>query len=385
MKTVKKAQTGSKRPPRFVVLGGCGAMGRVAVRDLFTYARGARIVIADFNEARARAYARSFRSARVTAAFADARRPRALSRVLRGCNVVLNCTQHDFNLRVMAAALVARCHYLDLGGLFTFTRKQLKLDAHFERAGLLAILGVGGSPGVTNVLARLAVDELLATDPARRIESIQVRSAWHDPRGGEGEFSFGFSPQTVVEELTLPAFEFAREEFREILPRTRWERHAYPRPFGRIWSLATRHSEVASLPDSFGCRFCDFKLGYDRGFVREFERRWKAGWRVDDFKPLVTPREKPRDLEILRVMVSGRTKVVTADCVARARPEWNATAGDIDTGCPPSIVAQMIADGLIERVGVWAPELVIPTEAFVAELRRRGMTVKVRVAGRAKR
>jgi len=190
-----------------------------------------------------------------------------------------------------------------------------------------------------------------------------------------------------MEELTLPAFAYRNNRLVRIPPRTRWEQRAFPNPFGRVWCLATRHSEVATLRDSFrakGCRGCDFMLGYDRAFVREFERRLAAGWTLADFKPLVASRRTPRDVELLRVEVvgraGGRERTIVADCVARAKPSWHASSGDIDTGCPPSIVAQMIASGLISEPGVHAPENVIPIAPFVRELRRRGMRVTVREA-----
>ena len=123
---------------KFVVLGGAGTIGRVVVRDLFTSHRANRILIADYNAAAARAQARRYRSPRVSAGFAAAQRTAALVRLLRGHAVVINCTQHDFNLDVMRAALRARVHYLDLGGLFHWTRRQLRLHRAFERAGLTA-------------------------------------------------------------------------------------------------------------------------------------------------------------------------------------------------------------------------------------------------------
>ena len=55
-----------------MVLGGVGAIGRVVVRDLFESHPRNDVVIADYNEAGARKYARSFRSRRVSAALADA-------------------------------------------------------------------------------------------------------------------------------------------------------------------------------------------------------------------------------------------------------------------------------------------------------------------------
>ena len=360
----------------YFILGGCGAMGRIAVRDLFASDRAARITIGDLDAARAARDARAYRRARVRGVGADASDVAGLSVRLRGHDVVVNCTQHHFNLSVMQAALRAGCHYVDLGGLFTWTRKQLKWHGAFRRAGLVAVLGMGGSPGITNVLARWAAD------PLDRVRSIRVRSCWHDPAAKPGEFTFGFSPQTVVEELTLPAFAFRAGTFLRIPPRSRWARCVFPPPFGRVWCLATRHSEVATLPDSFrerGVRSVDFLLGYDRAFVREFERRWRAGWRLADFKPLVASRESTRDRELLRVEVEGGGRRVTADCVARAKLAWRASSGDIDTGCPPSIVAQMLARGEISAAGVYPPERIVPVLPFLRALRARGMTVRRRV------
>lgn len=354
----------------YFVLGGCGAMGRIAVRDLFATARAAQLTIGDLDGARARRDARSYRSVRVRGIASDASDEAALSDQLRGHHVVVNCTQHHFNLPVMRAALKAGCHYVDLGGLYVWTRRQLKLHAAFKRAGLVAVLGMGGSPGITNVLARWAGERL------ERVRAVRVRSCWHDPDAKPGDVAFAFSPQTVIEELTLPAFAWRDGKVVRIPPRTKWERRQFPKPFGSVWCLATRHSEVATLPDFFrarGVRLVDFMLGYDRAFVREFERRWKAGWRLPEFRPLVAPRENPRDRELLRVEVEGDGVVITADCIARAKPAWRASAGDIDTGCPPSIVAQMIARGEIATPGVHPPEHAVPVAPFLRELRRRGM------------
>src|SRR5258708_35184155 len=100
--------TNSKR--NFVVLGGVGAIGRVVVRDLFESRPRNHILIADYNEAGALQYARSFGSRRVSAVFADASKPVQLRKILRGHAVVINCTQHDYNLHVMRAALAAEVH-----------------------------------------------------------------------------------------------------------------------------------------------------------------------------------------------------------------------------------------------------------------------------------
>ena len=361
-----------KRDRNFVVLGGVGAIGRVVVRDLFESHPRNRILIADYNAAGARAYARTFRSRRVNAALADARNPGQLAKVFRGRAVVINCTQHDFNLNVMRAALAAKVHYVDLGGLFSWTRKQLKLNGRFRRAGLTAILGGGCSPGITNVMTRAAVDKL------ERVKSVRIRVGGRDLNVRPAGFFFPYSAKTIVEEFTLTPWVFERGTFREVKPRTGWERVKFPRPVGVQWAVCTRHSEVATIPLSFGRRgltFCDFKVSFDRRFVREVIQRLKDGWTVRDFMNLPAPRGEVNDYEVSRVTVRGAGKTITVDCHARANRRWHASAGDIDTGCPPSILAQMITTGLIEQRGVLAPEVAVPIEPFFRELRKRGMKV----------
>jgi saccharopine dehydrogenase-like NADP-dependent oxidoreductase len=362
----------NKRGRRFVVLGGVGAIGRVVVRDLFESHRRNRILIADFNKAAARQYARSFRSRRVTAAFADASKPGQLAGLLRGHAVVINCTQHDFNLRVMQAALAANVHYLDLGGLFVWTRKQLKLNRKFECAGLTAILGMGCSPGITNVLTRAAVEEL------EHVDSVRIRVGARDFNARPSDFFFPYSAQTVVEELTLTPWVFQRGRFRTVNPRTGWEQVRFPRPVGTQWVVRTRHSEVATIPLTFArndLSACDFAVAFDRGFVRRVVRRLQNGWTVREFAKLPTPRAKPNDYEISRVIATGNRRTIVVDCHAKANRRWHASAGDVDTGCPPSIVAQMIVTGVITQRGVLAPEVTVPVRPFFSELRKRGMRI----------
>jgi len=51
-----------------------------------------------------------------------------------------------------ARALAAKRHYVDLGGLFHWTRRQLKLDRQFKRADWTAVLGAGCAPGHQHVM-----------------------------------------------------------------------------------------------------------------------------------------------------------------------------------------------------------------------------------------
>ena len=360
----------------FVVLGGAGAIGRVVVRDLFESHRLNRIVVADFNQSDAMAYAHKFQSRRVRGQFADCRQVEELSKLLRGNSVVINCTHHRLNLKVMSAALRVGTHYLDLGGLFYWTRRQLKLDKKFEEAGLTAILGMGCAPGISNLMARQAVDLM------DRVSSIKIRVGSRDFAPQPASLCFPYSARTIIEELTMPPWVWIRGRFRHTQPRTSWEHVNFGRPLGSLWTVRTRHSEVATLPLTFGrkgLRFCDFKVSFDRDFVREIIKRRQAGWTIRQFSKLPASREHAHDYEIVRVVVGGwelRTKApieATVECHSEARPEWNASAGDMDTACPASIAAQMMAVGSIGARGVFPPESILTPEPFARELRPRGM------------
>lgn len=353
---------------RFVVLGGVGTIGRVVVRDLFESHPDNHILIADYNESAAKTLADSFKDSRVKTTFADARNSKGLVGLLKDQSVVINCLQHNFNLRVMNAALLAGVQYVDLGGLFYWTRKQLKLDQKFRKAGLTAVIGSGCAPGITNILAAYGVSRL------DRVRSIKIRVGGIDFNQHDDAFWFPYSAQTIVEELTLKPWLFSHGKFHQIAPQTGWELTELPEPVGKVWTLWTRHSEIATLPLSFrnkGLRYCDFKVGFDPKFVKEVMKRLRAGSTIQEFSKLPTPTQSPNDYEISRVTVNDQI----IDCHAKSKPEWQASAGDIDTACPISIVAQMIADDVINRRGVSPPEIAVPIQPFFSELEKRGMKI----------
>ena len=89
-----------------------------------------------------------------------------------GVDVLVNTASYRINLEAMRACLKAGCNYLDLGGLYWMTGRQLELATEFERAGLLAVLGIGSSPGKTNLMAARGV-----TRARRRVGSSRSRCA----------------------------------------------------------------------------------------------------------------------------------------------------------------------------------------------------------------
>jgi saccharopine dehydrogenase (NAD+, L-lysine-forming) len=194
---------------RVVVVGGAGAMGRWTVRDLTESEGVDEVVVADLDGSRAReaagwAAARSGSngSARVGGVALDAGDAQALRRAFDTADVVCNCAVHTTNVAVMEACADAGAHYVDLGGLFHTTRRQLALHDRFLAAGVTAVIGMGGSPGTTNVLAALAGRDLEV------VEEVEIRLGVADFAPSAAPVPVPYAISTILDEFAVPAMTF---------------------------------------------------------------------------------------------------------------------------------------------------------------------------------
>jgi saccharopine dehydrogenase (NAD+, L-lysine-forming) len=365
-------------------------MGRAVVFDLAR--SGQRVLLLDADSAAAETVARRYGRGRAAAARADAANVAALVRRLRGAAVVVNCAPYRLNLAVMEAALRAGCHYIDLGGLFHTTRRQLALDGRFRRAGLLAVLGMGSAPGIVNVLARAAAD------PMRRVRSVRVYNGGADFTRYASPVAFPFSPATILDEMTQRPVVFRGGRFVAVPPLSGGERYRFDLGVQTVhYSL---HSEVATLPLSYrdkGLRACSFQIAYDPVLLERLrlliglgladERPGPRGVAprdvlLDAFRRLPPPPEFVDDRDALSVVVEGSDArgplAVRCDLTARPQRDPPLSAVARDTGFPPAIVARMILGGGIAERGVRAPERCVPAEPFLAALAERGLRARIR-------
>jgi lysine 6-dehydrogenase len=369
---------------------GAGMMGRAVVHDLAGAREAKQIVVGDFDRGRAVEVSGKFGRGRARAVFADVRDTGGLAKLLRGSDVVVNCTQYNWNLDVMRAALAARVNYMDLGGLYHMTKKQFALDGDFRRIGRLAIAGMGGAPGITNVMARALAD------PLDRVESIRVYNAGADQQKYDSPVAYTFSIATILDELTMPPIAFENGRFVEKPMLSDPEPGKFPPPIGNIVLRHSIHSELGTLAESFrnkGVREVFFKINYEPQLVNLVRNLVQTGFtsrepiavngtRVAPRAVLLALLQKhattktPRDVEALRVVVVGRRGKQRAGAAMEmwadysTRPQLSAVARD--TGFPAAVAAVMFCRGEIRGTGVEAPENVVPPEPFFAELKKRG-------------
>jgi saccharopine dehydrogenase-like NADP-dependent oxidoreductase len=382
-----------------VVVGGGGLTGQCAVWDLAESGVFDRVRVADLDPALAQAAARRAPGhAQVTAHTLDVRDRAALVELLRGARVCVNAVQYSLNLDVMEGCLAAGVEYLDFGGLFHTTKKQLQLHDRFRTAGLLAIPGMGQVPGISNILAAAACEDLVSVD------SIMIRDGWKDFTQGAPPVVFTWSPSTFLDEMVLPAMVWQDGAYREMPAMSGGEEYEFPEPIGRTRLYRTLHSEPATFPDSFGpkgLRHCEWREGgpgidvlellaaIGFGSDRPVEVR---GVPVAPKEVLlaVLKREKllgyPRDVkvedrEIVDVEVRGRNSSgsVTRHAYAgfRSKPEWGVAATEIAVGVCGSIAAILIAQGKAIGKGVIPPELSMPPGPFRQMLAARGVVTRI--------
>ena len=382
---------------RAVVLGGGGLTGRCTVRDLANGGVFDSVVAADLDRGLARAAAKAA-GPKAKAVTLDVRQKEAVVQLLQGVDVVVNAVQYTFNLDVMNAALEARVPYLDFGGLFHMTRRQLELDAAFREADRIAIPGFGQVPGVSNVLA------MEVTRVLDHVESIVIRDGWRDLTVGAPEINFTWSPSTFLDEMILPAMVFDQGTYREEPPMSGAEEFDFEAPVGRTRVYRTLHSEPATLPDSLrakGIVHCEWKEGGPGIEVlrtmsllglgsREPVRVGRTKVNPRDFTLALLKREKllgaPEgivvdDWEICDIEVKGTQngQPVTRHAIARfpPRPDWHLTATEYAVGIAGAIGAELIVRGEITERGVVPPERCVPSAPLRAALRARGVETTI--------
>jgi len=374
-----------------VVLGGGGLTGQCTVRDLATGGVFDSVVVADLDAELAKASAKAA-GAKASPTTLDVRKKPEVVKLLRGADVVVNAVQYTFNLTVMEAALEAKVPYLDFGGLFHMTRKQLAMDETFRKANLLAIPGLGQVPGISNVLAMQACEDL------DKVESLMIRDGWRDLTVDGPEINFTWSPSTFLDEMVLPAQVFEKGGYKEYPPMSGAEEFEFGPPVGKTRVYRTLHSEPATLPESLrakGIQHCEWKEG---GPGMEVLRTMALLGLASDI-PLevhgqkVTPREftlallkrgkllgspegvTVNDWELFDIEVHGTKggKPVVRHAVGRfpPRPDWHLTATEYAVGVAGAVGAELIAQGKVREKGVVPPERCIPAAPFRAALAKR--------------
>ncbi|HKG04348.1 MAG TPA: saccharopine dehydrogenase C-terminal domain-containing protein [Conexibacter sp.] len=281
---------------------------------------------------------------RFAAAQVDASEEAALVALIRDvrADAVLNACDPRFNEPIFAACHAARVTYLDMA--MTLSQRhptnpygqtgvmlgdlQLAEAEAWERAGQLALVGIGVEPGLSDVFARYAADHLFSA-----IDEVGVRDG-ADLRVEGYDFAPTFSIWTTIEECLNPplVWERARGWF-TTEPFSEPEVFVFPEGIGEIECVNVEHEEVVLIPRWVDCERVTFKYGLGQEFIDVLKTLHKLG--LDTTEP---------------VRIRGGVEVAPRDVVAAVLPD-PATLGERMTGrtCAGTYVTGTGVDGRPRR------------------------------------
>jgi saccharopine dehydrogenase (NAD+, L-lysine forming) len=377
-----------------VLLVGAGGVGtafaRIAARRPF-----ADLVVADYDLARAQRAAAAKDS--YAAVQLDARDEAATAALLAEyrCDALMNATDPRFVMPLFRAALKAQVNYLDMAMSLShphptepYAKTGVKLgDEQFAvadqwvQAGKLALAGIGVEPGLSDVFARYAADELFS-----EIDELGVRDGANLAVAGY-EFAPTFSIWTTIEECLNPPVIWEKDRgWFTTAPFSEPETFNFPAGIGPIECVNVEHEEVLLMPRWVDAKRVTFKYGLGAEFIGVLQTLHKLG--LDRTDPVsvggapVSPRDvvaaclpdpatlgdKMTGLTCAGTWVTGAGKdgrpreVYLSHVVdnAQTMADYGSQAVVWQTAVNPVVALELIDSGAWSGTGVLGPEALPP-------------------------
>jgi saccharopine dehydrogenase (NAD+, L-lysine-forming) len=378
---------------RFSVIG-AGGVGQVIVRHL-AKAERAKVKVGDINRLRLREIRRL--AGDVTASRLNAGNTAQVEGFIKGSDVVINASDPRFNLVIMKQALKRKVHYIDLASQNSlFVKQQTKQDQKWKRAGLVAVLGMGEDPGLSNIMARRGAD-LLDSITEIRIRDGETSTSETYP------FVPLFAPAIFLEEAASPGRYFEGGELKTNPPLSRKETYSFPEPIGNVAVYGMDHEEVHSLPRYLPKKpnYVDFKLALTDETANAIRLFHEIG--LLNPKPIRLGKVKISPLNVLLHLLpspsqiagkihgsagilveirgekSGEQRILRLHVIVthdEAYEKYGTNATSYLTGTPTAVCSFMLAKGEIENRGVIVPEC-LNAENFLNEASRFNLRVQM--------
>ena len=311
--------------------------------------------------------------------------------------MVINVALPYQDLTIMDACLEAGVHYMDTANyepldVAKFEYKwQWAYQQKFKDAGLMALLGSGFDPGVTNVFAAYAQKHLF--------DEIHVLDIIDCNAGDHGQpFATNFNPEINIREVTAKGRYWERGEWVETDPLSWSMTYDFPDGIGPKKCFLMYHEELESLVQNLkGIRRARFWMTFGQEYLTHLRVIQNIGMaRIDpiiyngveivpiQFLKAVLPDPKSLGANYhgqtsigcrIRGVKDGkeRTYYIYNNCDhEQAFKETGTQAVSFTTGVPAALGASMWAKGLWRGAGVFNVEEFDP-DPFLAELGEQGL------------
>jgi lysine 6-dehydrogenase len=371
---------------KVLVLGGAGAVCSETTRDLAQYSKFGEIMIAEYNLDAANELIKDIGDPRLKAVQFDANDYDSMLKLFPGHDVVISGLPCEYDPAVTRA-----CVETGVNGLDVATEEdQWSYDAVAREKDMVYIPGVGATPGITNVMAKHAVNQM------DEVDEIQINfAAFRCPAPAPGllvTFLWEFNPKTETR------FYVENGEHHLVGPFEGLKTVDYKGEIGVQEVCYIPHPETRTMPKSLGVK----NVSVHGCFPPQAMNLAKTmlEWGLFDDEPFTYKGIETNSLDVMFELLlrSPRTKqtpiwgyglVVEVfgkkDGKKLKTKLWNEhppmskwggkAAYYKNIAIPLSIGAQMIARGDISIRGVVPPELAIDPVIFFDELKIRGIKV----------
>jgi saccharopine dehydrogenase (NAD+, L-lysine-forming) len=393
---------------------GAGGVGRsianIASRRSFITS----MVVADRTLSRAQEAVQRVRDPRFSAAEVNAAELEDIRDLIRRVDpdIVINAVDPRFVMPIFLACEIENTNYIDMAmslsrphPLYPYRETGVKLgdeqfarDWNWHERKIFALIGMGVEPGMSDVFARYASDELFS-----RIDSITVLDGSNIRIEGY-DFAPSFSIWTTIEECLNPPIVwedgrgwFTTEPFSEL------EVFNFPEGIGPVECVNVEHEEVILIPQKIDAKKVNFKYGLGTEFIQILKTINMLGLdrkeNVDVQGISVSPRdlltaslpdpatlgERMRGKTCAGALVRGLDKSGKAKAVYLynvvdnewSMKEYGDQAVVWQTAVNPVIAMELIHRGEWKPLGVNGPEWFDP-KPFLALLEEHGSSWKIR-------
>lgn len=313
-----------------------------------------------------------------------------------GPRVVINVALPYQDLTIMDACLEAGVDYLDTANyeppdVAKFEYKwQWAYQERFKEKGLMAVLGSGFDPGVTNVYCAYAQKHLF--DEIHTIDIVDCNAGSHGKA-----FATNFNPEINIREITANGRYWEEGEWKETKPLEQSMMFDYP-GVGEKKSFLLYHEELESLALNIkGLKRIRFWMTFGESYLKHLEVLQNIGMtRIDPIEfqgqqivPIQFLKALLPDPASLAANYTGKTSI---GCLcegikdgqkkryliynicdhAETYREVRAQAVSYTTGVPAVTGAVMIATGKWKGHGVFNMEQLDP-DPFLEDVGKRGL------------
>ncbi|MBI5470346.1 saccharopine dehydrogenase family protein [Candidatus Kaiserbacteria bacterium] len=318
--------------------------------------------------------------------------------------VVINVALPYQDLAIMDACLETKVHYIDTANY------EPKDEAHFEyswqwayqnrfkKAGIMAVLGAGFDPGVTNAYCAYILKKYF--DKVRFVDILDANAGSHGK-----SFATNFNPEINIREVTQEVKHFNKGKWVKsppiMDPKSVHFTFNYP-VAGPRDSYMLYHEEMESLAKNLpGLERMRFWMTFGQNYLTHLRVMESIG--ISRIDPVMFEGRPVIPIQFLKALLPDPASLATGysgkaviGCIitgvkngreftkyiynvcdhAKCFREVGSQAVSYTAGVPPVIAAMMVMKGIWKGAGVWNVEELDP-EPFLKLLAKNGLPFKI--------